>query len=173
MKTVLNALLFCLVMLPATLMAQSTAKGIVTDKANAMPMPGVNVIIKGTSRGTSTDFDGKYSIELSEGEVLVFSYVGYTTQEIVFTGQTSIDVVIEEDASILDEVVLIGYGSTKKEDLTGAVDLLKAEDFNQGPLVSAQQLISGKIAGVSVTSASGAPGDGQNIIIRGNGSNII
>ncbi|GAA4246079.1 TonB-dependent receptor [Winogradskyella damuponensis] len=157
-------------MLPATLMAQSTAKGIVTDKANAMPMPGVNVIIKGTSRGTSTDFDGKYSIELSEGEVLVFSYVGYTTQEIVFTGQTSIDVVIEEDASILDEVVLIGYGSTKKEDLTGAVDLLKAEDFNQGPLVSAQQLISGKIAGVSVTSASGAPGDGQNIIIRGNGS---
>ncbi|WP_418636239.1 SusC/RagA family TonB-linked outer membrane protein [Winogradskyella sp.] len=170
MKTVLNALLFCLVMLPATLMAQSTAKGIVTDKANAMPMPGVNVIIKGTSRGTSTDFDGKYSIELSEGEVLVFSYVGYTTQEIVFTGQTSIDVVIEEDASILDEVVLIGYGSTKKEDLTGAVDLLKAEDFNQGPLVSAQQLISGKIAGVSVTSASGAPGDGQNIIIRGNGS---
>lgn len=170
MKTVLNALLFCLVILPATLMAQSTAKGIVTDKANAMPMPGVNVIIKGTSRGTSTDFDGKYSIELSEGEVLVFSYVGYTTQEIVFTGQTSIDVVIEEDASILDEVVLIGYGSTKKEDLTGAVDLLKAEDFNQGPLVSAQQLISGKIAGVSVTSASGAPGDGQNIIIRGNGS---
>ncbi|MBU2922008.1 TonB-dependent receptor [Winogradskyella psychrotolerans] len=170
MKTVLNALLFCLIMLPATLLAQSTATGTVTDKANAMPMPGVNVIIKGTSRGTVTDFDGNYSIELSDGEVLVFSYVGYTTQEIVFTGQTRIDVVIEEDASILDEVVLIGYGSVQKEDVTGAVDLIKAEDFNQGPVVSAQQLISGKIAGVSVTSGSGAPGEGQNILIRGNGS---
>ena len=170
MKTVLNALLFCLIMLPATLLGQSTAKGIVTDKANAMPMPGVNVIIKGTSRGTITDFDGKYSLELSQGEILVFSYVGYTTQEIEFTGQASIDVVIEEDSALLDEVILIGYGSVQKEDVTGAVDLLKAEDFNQGPLVSAQQLISGKIAGVSVTSGSGAPGDGQNILIRGNGS---
>ncbi|RED46789.1 iron complex outermembrane receptor protein [Winogradskyella eximia] len=170
MKTVLNALLFCLIMLPATLIAQTTAKGTVTDKANAMPMPGVNVIIKGTARGTVTDFDGKYSLELSKGEILVFSYVGYTTQEIEFTGQASIDVIIEEDSAQLDEVLLIGYGSVKKEDLTGAADLLKADDFNQGPLVSAQQLISGKIAGVSVTSASGSPGDGQNIVIRGNGS---
>lgn len=170
MKTVLNALLFCLIMLPATLMAQSTASGTVTDKANAMPLPGVNVIIKGTSRGTTTDFDGNYSIDISEGEILIFSYVGYTTKEIEFTGQTTINVSIEEDAALLDEVVLVGYGSVRKEDVTGAVDLLKAEDFNQGPLVSAQQLISGKIAGVSVTSASGAPGDGQTILIRGNGS---
>lgn len=170
MKTVLNALLICLVMLPATLMAQTTASGTVTDKANAMPLPGVNVIIKGTSRGTATDFDGKYSIELSEGEVLVFSYVGYTTQEIIFNGQSPIDVAIEEDASILEEVVLIGYGSVQKEDLTGAVDLVTEKDFNKGPIVSAQQLISGKIAGVSVTSGSGSPGDGQEIRIRGTGS---
>ncbi|WP_179333597.1 SusC/RagA family TonB-linked outer membrane protein [Winogradskyella costae] len=170
MKTVLNALLFCLIMLPATLMAQSTVTGTVTDKANAMPLPGVNVIIKGTTKGTATDFDGKYSLELSQGDVIVISYLGYTTQEIEFTGQTIIDIVIEEDASQLDEVILVGYGSVKKDDLTGAADLLKSDDFNQGPLVSAQQLISGKIAGVSVTSGSGSPGDGQNIIIRGNGS---
>ncbi|MUU78740.1 SusC/RagA family TonB-linked outer membrane protein [Winogradskyella endarachnes] len=170
MKTVLNALLFCLILLPATLMAQSTATGTVTDKANAMPLPGVNVIIKGTTRGTSTDFDGKYSIEINKGEVLVFSYVGYTTQEIIFDGQSPINVAIEEDASQLDEVVLIGYGSVKKEDLTGTVDLVTEKDFNDGPIVSAQQLISGKIAGVSVTSSSGAPGEGQDIRIRGTGS---
>ena len=170
MKTVLNALLFCLIMLPAILMAQSTVTGTVTDKANAMPLPGVNVIIKGTARGTATDFDGKYSLEVNQGEIIVISYLGYTTQEIEFTGQASIDIVIEEDASQLDEVILVGYGSVKKDDLTGAADLLKSDDFNQGPLVSAQQLISGKIAGVSVTSGSGSPGDGQNIIIRGNGS---
>ncbi|WP_179375156.1 SusC/RagA family TonB-linked outer membrane protein [Winogradskyella wichelsiae] len=170
MKTILNALLFCLILLPASLMAQSTAIGNVTDKANAMPLPGVNVIIKGTSRGTSTDFDGNYSIELNQGEILVISYVGYTSQEVVFNGQSPIDVALVEDSAQLDEVILIGYGSVKKDDLTGAADLLKAEDFNQGPLVSAQQLISGKIAGVSVTSASGSPGDGQNIVIRGNGS---
>ena len=122
MKTVLNALLFCLIMLPATLIAQTTATGTVTDKANAMPLPGVNVIIKGTARGTSTDFDGKYSIDVNNGEILVFSYVGYTTQEIEFTGQTTIDVAIEEDAAQLDEVVLIGYGSTTKQDATGAVE---------------------------------------------------
>jgi len=170
MKTVLNALLFCLVMLPATLMAQSTAKGIVTDKANAMPMPGVNVIIKGTSRGTSTDFDGKYSIELSEGEVLVFSYVGYTTQEIEFTGQATIDVAIEEDAAQLDEVVLIGYGSTTKQDATGAVEKVGDEEFNRGAIVAPQQLISGKASGVRVTSSGGGAGEGGEIRIRGGAS---
>ncbi len=170
MKTFLNALLFCLIMIPATLMAQSPVNGTVTDKANAMPLPGVNVIVKGISRGASTDFDGNYTLDVSEGEIVVISYLGYTTQEIIFTGQSRIDVTLVEDAAQLDEVLLIGYGSVKKEDLTGAADLLKSEDFNQGPLVSAQQLISGKIAGVSVTSASGAPGEGQNIIIRGNGS---
>ena len=84
--------------------------------------------------------------------------------------KTVLDIQLSEDASALDEIVLIGYGSVKKEDLTGAVDLITAKDFNQGPIVSAQQLISGKIAGVSVTSGSGAPGDGQTIRIRGNGS---
>ncbi|MBU2927770.1 SusC/RagA family TonB-linked outer membrane protein [Winogradskyella psychrotolerans] len=170
MKTVLNALLFCLIMLPATLLAQSTVTGTVTDKANAMPLPGVNVIIKGTSRGTATDFDGKYTLEVNQGEFLVISYLGYTTQEIEFTGQASIDIAIEEDAALLDEVVLIGYGSVRKEDLTGTVDLVTEKDFNDGPIVSAQQLISGKIAGVSVTSGSGAPGEGQDIKIRGTGS---
>ena len=157
-------------MLPATLMAQSTVTGTVTDKANAMPLPGVNVIIKGTSRGTSTDFDGKYSIEVNQGEILVFSYLGYTTQEIEFTGQTTINVPLEEDAAQLDEVVLIGYGSTTKQDATGAVEKVGDEEFNRGAIVAPQQLIAGKAAGVRVTSGGGAAGEGGEIRIRGGAS---
>lgn len=170
MKTFLNALLFCLIMLPATLLAQTTVTGTVTEKANAMPTPGVNVIIKGTARGTSTDFDGKYSLEVNEGEILVFSYVGYTTQEVVFTGQSSIDIVLEEDAAQLDEVVLIGYGSTTKQDATGSVEKVGDEEFNRGAIVAPQQLIAGKAAGVRVTSGGGAAGEGGEIRIRGGAS---
>ncbi|WP_282030476.1 SusC/RagA family TonB-linked outer membrane protein [Winogradskyella eximia] len=170
MKTVLNALLFCLIMLPATLIAQTTAKGTVTDKANAMPMPGVNVIIKGTSRGTVTDFDGNYALEVNQNEILIFSYVGYTTQEIIFTGQSRIDVAIEEDAAQLDEVLLIGYGSTTKQDATGAVEKVGDEEFNRGAIVAPQQLISGKAAGVRVTSSGGGAGEGGEIRIRGGAS---
>merc|ERR1712137_290909 len=107
-------------MVPATLFAQTTVTGTVIDKANAMPLPGVNVIVKGTARGTSTDFDGNFSLEVSDGETIVISYLGYTTQEIVFNGQSTINVELSEDAAQLDEVVLIGYGSTTKQDATGS-----------------------------------------------------
>jgi iron complex outermembrane receptor protein len=170
MKTFLNALLFCFIMIPATLMGQSTVSGIITDKADAMPLPGVNVIIKGTARGTATDFDGKYSLEVNDGETLVISYVGYTTQEIVFSGQTTINIVLEEDAAQLDEVVLIGYGSTTKQDATGAVDKVDDKEFNRGAIVAPQQLIAGKAAGVRITSGGGAAGEGGEIRIRGGAS---
>ena len=159
-----------MLLVPSLALAQSTTSGTVSELENGFPLPGVNVTIKGSSSGTTTNFDGKYQLTVSNGDVLVFSYVGYTSQEVIFAGQAVLDVQLSEDASALDEIVLIGYGSVKKEDLTGAVDLITAKDFNQGPIVSAQQLISGKIAGVSVTSGSGAPGDGQTIRIRGNGS---
>ena len=148
MKTLLNALLFCLLLVPTTLMAQSTVTGTVTDKADAMPLPGVNILIKGTTRGASTDFDGKYSIEVNQGETIVVSYVGYKTQEIVFDGQSTVDVSLEEDAAQLDEVVLIGYGATTKKDATGSVDVVSSKDFNQGAIVSTDQLLNGKAAGV-------------------------
>ena len=159
-----------MLLVPSLALAQSTISGTVSELENGFPLPGVNVIISGSSTGTTTDFYGKYQLTANNGDVLVFSYVGYTSQEVIFAGQAVLDVQLSEDASALDEIVLIGYGGVKKEDLTGAVDLITAKDFNQGPIVSAQQLISGKIAGVSVTSGSGAPGDGQTIRIRGNGS---
>ena len=170
MKTFLNALLFCLIIVPSTLMAQSTVSGTITDKANAMPLPGVNVLIKNTSRGTATDFDGNYTIEVNEGETIVASYLGYTTQEIVFNGQSTIDVALVEDAAQLDEVVLIGYGSTTKQDVTGAVEKVGDEEFNRGAIVAPQQLIAGKAAGVRVTTGGGAAGEGGEIRIRGGAS---
>ena len=170
MKTTIKSLLLLMLLVPSLALAQSTISGTVSESENGFPLPGVNVIISGSSTGTTTDFYGKYQLTANNGDVLVFSYVGYTSQEVIFAGQAVLDVQLSEDASALDEIVLIGYGSVKKEDLTGAVDLITAKDFNQGPIVSAQQLISGKIAGVSVTSGSGAPGDGQTIRIRGNGS---
>ena len=170
MKTTLNRLLSILFFLPAIIFAQSTVTGTVTEQSSSQPLPGVNILIKGTTTGAATDFDGNYQITANNGDVLVFSYIGYTTLEITYTGQSPVNAQLVEDAAQLEEVVLIGYGGVKKEDLTGSADLIKSEDFNQGPVVSAQQLIAGKIAGVSVTSGGGAPGEGQTIIIRGLGS---
>ena len=170
MKTKFNSLLFLLLMLPALIFAQSQVSGIVTENSTSLPLPGVNVIIKGTTSGTATDFDGKYQVSANAGDILVFSYVGYISKEVTYDGGSTLNVSLFEDAAQLDEVVLIGYGSVKKEDLTGAVDLVTTKDFNKGPVVSAQQLITGKIAGVSITSSSGAPGEGQEIRIRGNSS---
>ncbi|PHQ55768.1 MAG: SusC/RagA family TonB-linked outer membrane protein [Lutibacter sp.] len=160
-----------LLLFPLVMFAQQTIKGTVTEAAGNTALPGVGVIIKGTTTGTSTDFDGNYSLEnVKPGDILAFSYIGFYTQEITVSNETTINVILAESAEALDEIVLIGYGSTKKEDLTGSVDLITSKDFNKGPIVSAQQLISGKIAGVSVTSNSGAPGEGQSIVIRGLGS---
>lgn len=170
MKTFLNALLFCLIMVPTTLLAQTTVSGTVTDKANAMPLPGVNVLVKGTSRGASTDFDGKFTLEVNQGETIIVSYVGYKTQELIFNGQSSLDIALEEDAAQLDEVVLIGYGSTTKQDATGAVEKVGDEDFNRGAIVAPQQLIAGKAAGVRITTGGGAAGEGGEIRIRGGAS---
>jgi len=141
MKTFLNALLFCLILVPTTLMAQSTVTGTVTDKANAMPLPGVNVIIKGTSRGASTDFDGNYSLDVTDGETLVISYLGYTTQEIIFNGQSKIDISLAEDSAQLDEVLLIGYGTITRKDATGSIESVTAKDFTKGNIVTAENLL--------------------------------
>jgi iron complex outermembrane receptor protein len=170
MKKTNLLLLFCALFLSVNLYSQSLLDGKVMDDVSSDPIAGVNVIVKGTSSGTASDFNGNFSINVSSGDVLVFSYVGYTTREITYNGELSMEVSLSEDASQLDEILLIGYGSVKKDDLTGAADLITSDDFNQGSVLSPEQLISGKLAGVSVTSGGGAPGEGQAIRIRGLGS---
>ncbi len=171
MKTFLNAILFCVLLVPTVLLSQATVQGTVTDGSTLMPLPGVNVIVKGTTNGASSDFDGNYTLNnVNNGDTIVFSYVGFVTQEIVYNGQQSIDVVLNEDAAQLEEIVLIGYGSVKKEDATGSVDVVSTKDFNKGAIVSTDQLLNGKAAGVRITNAGGSPDSTPNIRIRGGAS---
>jgi iron complex outermembrane receptor protein len=149
---------------------QTPVTGTVTEQSTSIPLPGVNVVVKGTINGTATDFDGNYSIEVNNGDVIVFSYVGYQSQEITYSGQSILNIQLVEDAAQLDEIVIIGYGSVKKDDLTGAVDVISSKDFNQGAVVSPDQLLQGKAAGVRITSAGGQPDAAPNIRIRGGSS---
>ncbi|WBL21287.1 SusC/RagA family TonB-linked outer membrane protein [Zunongwangia sp. HRR-M8] len=171
MKTITKGILGLLCLLPIQFFAQEQVSGTVTEAATGMPVPGANVIVKGTSNGTMTDFDGLYTIEnLVVGDTIAYSFLGFETEEIEFTGQNEINILLKENQSQLDEVVVVGYGTIRKKDATGAVNQVSTEDFNKGQVNTASQLITGKIAGVNVTSGGGAPGEGQNINIRGIGS---
>lgn len=170
MKTISKKLLFLLLLLPLSVLAQSTVSGVVTDKSSGQPLPGVNVIIKGTSKGTTTDFDGKYMLSnVKNGEVIEFSYVGFTAQDVAYTAQQTINVSLEEETAKLDEVVLVGYGTVKKKDATGSVTTITTEDFNKGANVTTENLLQGRVAGVTINT-SGAPGSGSEIRIRGGSS---
>ena len=169
MKTTLNSLLFILFFAPTLIFAQNSVTGTVTEQSTSLPLPGVNIIIQGTSSGAATDFDGNYLINVNTGDVLIFSYVGYVTQEIAYYGQSTIDVQLLEDAAQLDEVIVIGYGTTTKKDATGSVDVVTADDFNQA-VISTYQLLQGKAAGVRITNSGGRPDADTNIRIRGGSS---
>lgn len=165
----LKQLLFVCIMLFTGVMFSQTVSGTVTGDEG--PLPGVNVIVKGTSNGASTDFDGNYTIDNVGSEaVLEFSSLGYKTQEIAVGSQTTINVFLETDAEALDEVVVIGYGTTTVKDATGAVASVSSDDFNTGAIASAEQLIQGKVAGVQTVQSSGEPGAGIAIRIRGTNS---
>ena len=147
--------------------SQITITGTVTDATTAEPLIGVNILVVGTYTGTITDFDGMYSLEVPSDTVsLQFSYTGYTSQTITVGSQRVIDVAMES-GQFLEEVVVIGYGTTQTKDLTGSVVSVNEEDFQQGNLATPEQLVVGKIAGVKITSNSGAPGSGSRIRIRG------
>ena len=162
-------LLWCMFLVPFVQYAQITVQGMVTDTATQDPLPGVSIIIKGTSQGTATDFDGNYLIEANMGDTLVFSYIGFQPKEVVVSGST-MNVTLDEDTTLLDEVVVIGYGTTTVEDATGSVSSITTEDFNKGAIVSTDRLLTGKTAGVRITNSGGQPDSAPNIRIRGGSS---
>jgi len=166
--TLLKSLLMVGTFLCFGLAQAQEVTGTVSD-ANG-PLPGASVVVKGTTTGTQTDFDGNYSIEAGSDATLVFSYVGFKTQEIAVNGQSTINANLVEDAEALEEVIVIGYGTTTIKDATGAVAAVTAEDFNGGVIASPEQLIQGKTAGVNITQSSGEPGAGISINIRGSNS---
>lgn len=171
MKTIYKKLLFLFLLLPFTVLAQSTLTGTVTDLATGQPIPGVNVNVQGAAGGTSTDFDGKFQLpNLKNGDKIIVSFIGYKTSTIVFNGQKNLAVSLEEDTNQLKEVVVqVGYGTVKKKDATGSVSQISAKEFNKGINVTPESLISGRISGVNVT-GGGAPGAKADIRIRGGSS---
>ncbi|SNR74785.1 SusC/RagA family TonB-linked outer membrane protein [Lutibacter flavus] len=147
---------------------QKEVKGTVSD-SDGVPLPGATILIKGVSKGVSTDFNGNFSINASSGDVLLISFLGYKSREITLTTQTTLNVVLTSDISQLDEIV-IGYGSVKKKDLTGSVSVLSTKDFNTGPMTGVENLIQGRAPGVQISTVSSEPGGEMLIRIRGNNS---
>jgi TonB-linked SusC/RagA family outer membrane protein len=172
MKTIYKKLLFLLLLLPFSILAQNTLSGTVLDKSSGQPIPGVNVNVQGSTNGVSTDFDGKFQLpNVKKGAKIVFSFIGYKNTVINYDAQKSVTVSLEEDANQLSEVVIqVGYGTVKKKDATGAVTVLTSEDFNKGPVTSADQMIQGKVAGLQIINGGGSPGESATIRIRSGSS---
>lgn len=150
-----------------TIRADKTIKGKITDKETGDGLPGVNVVVKGTSSGTTTDGNGLYTLSVPDNATLVFSFVGYLSQEVVVGNRTSLDISLAPDSKALSEVVVIGYGTAKKSDLTGSVGSVKEEQLRERPAPSLNQALQGKISGVQVNVNSGRPGGRANVRIRG------
>ena len=144
--------------------------GVVTSASDKMPLIGVSVLVKGTTNGTITDFDGKYSLGVENGQTLVFSYIGFITQEILVTDQTSLNVELKEDTEVLDEVVVVGYGVQKKKLVTGATVQVKGENLAKLNTNSPLQAMQGQTPGVNISSTSGQPGESMKVSIRGLGT---
>ena len=143
---IMRKLFFVMFLLKSTLIfAQNKVTGVVTDKSG-MPLIGVNVVEKGTTNGNITDVDGKYSIDVQNGKTLVFSFIGSTPQEVKVT-QRVINVVMSEDTQTLDEVVVVGYGSMQRKDVTSSITTVKSEDLNIGVYSNPAQLLQGKVPG--------------------------
>lgn len=168
-------LFFCGMFFSASAQNTMNVSGEVTN-AEGEPLPGVNIVLKGTYQGVVTDINGNYQIEVPDGDaVLVFSFIGFTSREIPVENRNEINVTLEEDQQRIDEVVVIGYGSVSRKDVTTAVSSVSVDDVDERPMISAAQAIQGKAAGVNVYRPSGAPGAGMVVRVRGatsfNGSN--
>jgi len=149
---------------------EKTITGTVTSAADGLPLPGVNVIVKGTTRGVQTDFDGNYSIKASAGETLVFSFVSMKSTEMKVGSSNTINVSMQEDVAALDEVVVVAYGTEKASNVTSAIETVKAEDIEQVPNASLDQILQGQAAGLNIQTSSGQPGSSGTVILRGRNS---
>ncbi len=151
--------------------AQRAVRGVVTSATTGETIPGVNVIIKNTTRGTTTDIDGKYVLDvLPTDKILVFSFIGYESQEIEIGEKTNISISLKESTELLDEFVIIGYGTIRKSDLTGSVSTVKSDDIKKITALNPTQALQGKATGVQITTTSGAPGAGLAVRVRGVGT---
>lgn len=165
----LVVLLMCCLSYTTWAQTQSNVNGLVTDFSGE-PLIGVSILVKGTSNGTVTDLDGKFSLSAEMGNMLQISYVGYISQEIKVESNKLLRIIMEEDTKKLEEVVVVGYGTQKKVNLTGAVSAVSAEDLASKPVMSTAQALAGLAPGLSVLQTSGRPGQGATVKIRGTGT---
>ena len=165
----MTALVCVLLSFSAIAQKRLTVTGVVSDE-NGDPLAGAGVMIEGTNKGTVTDIDGKYSIETATGAVLVYNFIGYKNLSEIVRENKVINVVLEPDKNILDEVVVVGYGTMKKSDLTGSVSSVNSKAIEVFKTGSVMEALGGQIAGVNITSADGTPGGGFDIKIRGIGT---
>lgn len=149
---------------------EKTVTGVVTSAEEGLPIPGVSVLVKGTARGVQTDFDGNYSIKVQVGETLAFSFVSMKSTEVVVGASNTINVAMQEDVAALDEVIIVGYGTTTKDAFTGTATKIAAQNIEAKSVTNISQALKGEVAGVSVITGSGAPGSNATIRIRGFGS---
>lgn len=155
---------------PEPIGLDKTVTGRITD-AKKQPLPGVSVVLKGTTKGTTNDADGRFQLSVPNGgAILQVSYIGYITQEVAVRNRAIVDVVLADDEKSLNEVVVVGYGSQKKSDLTGAVSTITSKDVGRLPVGGIDQALQGKAAGVRVTQSTGAPGEGVAVRVRGVGT---
>lgn len=160
-----------LVVITSKAVQQRKVTGTVTDAQTGEPLPGVNIVIEGTTSGTSTDVDGKYSIDVpQENAVLLFSYIGYNSEKIVLAGQSVMDVKLVADVKKLEEVVVVGYGTQKKSDITGSITSVPSDRLSKLPVNNVMQAIQGVAAGINVSQASSIPGDAPSVLVRGKNS---
>ena len=162
--------LFMAFVMQISLAQEKSVSGTVTTASDGLPVPGVSVIVKGTTRGQQTDFDGKYSINVSAGETLVFSFISLKTTEKVVGASNTINAAMEEDVATLDEVVIVGYGTTTKKSYAGTASTISAENIESKSVVNITQALAGEVSGVTVINASGQPGSVAQVRIRGYGS---
>jgi hypothetical protein len=148
-----------------TFAQENTVSGVVTD-GTGLPLPGVNILLKGTKQGTQTDFDGKFSLQANTGQTLVISYLGLKTQEVKVGNSNTINITMEEDAAALDEVLVVAYGTSTKEAFTGSASVVSADQLLTRNVTSAIEGIEGRATGIQFTAPQG-PGDSPGIIIRG------
>ncbi|HLN75199.1 MAG TPA: carboxypeptidase-like regulatory domain-containing protein, partial [Prolixibacteraceae bacterium] len=171
----MKRLLLLLMFIASTglLLAQTAVEGSVADSKTGETIIGASVLIKGTAKGTVTDIDGNFRLvsdALTPASVIVFSYIGYTAQEVVLGNRTRLDIKLAPADILLNETVVIGYGSTKRRNVLGAVSKVSTDELTRLPVPSVDQALQGLAAGVQVTQNTGAPGEGVEVRIRGTGS---
>ncbi|MFT7057170.1 MAG: iron complex outermembrane receptor protein, partial [Roseivirga sp.] len=168
MKKFLLMLLVLFVGFQGSLMAQEkTVTGKVTGGDDGLGIPRANITIKGTSRGVPSDIDGGYTIQVSSADVLVFSFIGYISQEVAVGNQTTVNITLQPDVTSLEEVIVVGYGSQQKKEITSSVVSLDTEDFNVGNINTPTGLLQGKVAGLSIYQKGGDPNSSPVIRLRG------